>query len=343
MLKWILGVLVGLVTVGFAALFALYLWFNHWFNSPSSLTLAQAPVLVEIPRGSHSRSVSRLLLAQGIVSKHLFINETTLYWSARLFGGAGNLQAGVYQVKPEDSLQSLWQRMNNGEQHFFSITFAEGLNFSEWRALVAEHPRLRQEWADLTPEQIIEQLASDTNYSLPEGLLFPDTYRFYAGTTDRQIYQQAFRRMEAVLLELWQQRADDIPLDSPYEALVLASIVEKETGAAHERGKVASVFVNRLNSGMRLQSDPTIVYGLGERYRGVIYRSDIQETTPYNTYRINGLPPTPIAMPGKDAIAATLNPEHTDYYYFVSRNDGTHIFSRTLAEHNRAVQTYQRN
>ncbi len=237
----------------------------------------------------------------------------------------------------------MWQKLAHGEQHYFSITFAEGLNFAEWQGLIAEHPWLQSEWQELTPQQVIKHLAPDENYILPEGLLFPDTYKFHAYTSDRKIYQQAYARMQDILNQLWVQRAANLPVATPYEALVLASIVEKETGAAHERSLVASVFTNRLLKGMRLQSDPTIVYGLGERYRGVIYRSDINQTTAYNTYRINGLPPTPIAMPGKEAIAATLQPDTTDYYYFVSQNDGTHIFSKTLQEHNRAVQQYQRN
>lgn len=343
MLKWIGTLIVAIFTVGFAAVVAGYLWLNHWYGDPQSIALEREPVLFEVPRGSHTRSVGRLLIEQGIIEPTVFVNEDTLYWSARLFGNSERLHAGVYQIQTGDSLRTIWQRIGDGEQHYFSITFAEGLNFNEWRALISEHPRIRQEWHELSAEQVIQYLAPQSEYALPEGLLFPDTYRFYAGTTDRQLYQQAFSRMQNVLDTLWAERADDLPIDTPYEALILASIVEKETGAAHERGKVASVFVNRLNTGMRLQSDPTIVYGLGDRFRGVIYRSDIQETTAYNTYRINGLPPTPIAMPGREAIAATLNPEHTEYFYFVSRNDGTHVFSRTLQEHNRAVQTYQRN
>lgn len=339
MLKFFRRLIFGLVSTGFIAVLGSYFWLQHWYETtPLQITSERSPQLVEVTRGSHGRSVARLLAAQGLVDKPFLA-----YWSARLFVNVQHLQAGVYAVNPSDTVSALWQKIERGEQHYFSITFAEGLNFAEWRALVAEHPWLQAEWQNLSPQQVITHLAPDADYALPEGLLFPDTYRFHAYSSDRQIYQQAYSRMQQVLNDLWALRADNLPVASPYEALVLASIIEKETGAAHERGLVASVFVNRLRQGMRLQSDPTIVYGLGERYRGVIYRSDINETTAYNTYRIKALPPTPIAMPGKEAIAATLQPKTTDYLYFVSQNDGTHIFSKTLEEHNRAVQQYQRN
>lgn len=339
MLKFFRRLIIGVVSTAFVALFAGYFWLQHWYETtPLQITSEPSPQLVEVVRGSHGRSVARLLAAQGLIDHPLLA-----YWSARLFANVQHLQAGVYAVSGSDTVSTLWQKIVRGEQHYFSITFAEGLNFAEWRQLIAEHPWLQPEWQELSPQQVINHLAPDANYTLPEGLLFPDTYRFYAYTSDRQIYQQAYNRMQGVLNDLWAQRADHLPVASPYEALILASIIEKETGAAHERGLVASVFINRLNQGMRLQSDPTIVYGLGERYRGAIYRSDINETTAYNTYRINALPPTPIAMPGKEAIAATLQPKKSDYLYFVSQNNGTHIFSKTLEEHNRAVQQYQRN
>ncbi|HLV48456.1 MAG TPA: endolytic transglycosylase MltG [Aliidiomarina sp.] len=339
MLKFLRNVIIAVITSGFAAVFAGYFWLQHWYET-THLHVApeNSSQLVEVVRGSHGRSVALLLAEQGFIE-----TPQLAYWAARLFTDAQHLQAGVYAVTANDTISGLWQKIGRGEQHYFSITFAEGLNFAEWREHIAEHPWLKAEWQDLTPQQVAHSLAPNKNYPLPEGLLFPDTYRFHAYTSDRQIYQQAYRRMQGVLDELWASRADNLPVASPYEALVLASIIEKETGAAHERGLVASVFTNRLVKGMRLQSDPTIVYGLGERYRGVIYRSDINETTAYNTYRINGLPPTPIAMPGREAIAATLQPETTGYLYFVSQNDGTHVFSKTLQEHNRAVQQYQRN
>ncbi|WP_194755595.1 endolytic transglycosylase MltG [Aliidiomarina indica] len=337
-----------------AAYGGLYWWFHHGatvqvtsaaFPSDTpdvseEMILAQAtqdgPLLFEIPRGAHRRLVARELEAKGLLAPH--------HWNqlaVRLFMPNIRLQAGVYAVHEGETPATLWSRFARGEQHLFSITFVEGSEFRHWQAQLAAHPYIRSQLVDTPIAEIMRLLESD--YTHPEGLLFPDTYRFYAGTSDLRIYQQAMQRMQGVLEREWAQRDRTVPVQTPYEALILASIVERETGAAHERGLVASVFVNRLQTGMRLQSDPTIIYGLGERYRGVIYRSDIQEHTPYNTYRIDGLPPTPIAMPGAAAIAATLQPEASDYFYFVSRNDGTHVFSRTLAEHNRAVNKYQRN
>lgn len=310
----------------------LYWWFHHG----GQLSNLEQPTLFEVPRGSHARRLAIVLHEQGFLEQ-----PQLLSWSLRVFHRGETIQAGVYELRPNEPLVDLWGRFNRGEQHLFSITFVEGSEFRQWQEQLADHPFVRSGLAAVEPAELMEQLGSE--FSHPEGLLFPDTYRFYAGTSDLQLYRQAYQRMQHVVTELWSQRDRAVPLADWYQALILASIVEKETGAEHERDLVASVFVNRLHTGMRLQSDPTIIYGLGERYRGVIYRSDIREHTPYNTYRIDGLPPTPIAMPGRAAIAATLMPATSDYYYFVSRNDGTHVFSRTLEEHNRAVNRYQRN
>ncbi|RUO44055.1 endolytic transglycosylase MltG [Aliidiomarina taiwanensis] len=335
-IRWFVAVSL-LLTVMLAA--AGYYGLSHWYKETQlQLSDTSSERLLEVRPGTHARRLTSQLATEGFIA-----SPELAYWAVRLFQGGEHIQAGVYQVRQGETLAQFWQKIAEGQQHYFSITFAEGLNFKEWRQRIAEHPWLRKEWAHLSATEVMAQLAPEAGYTLPEGLLFPDTYQFHAYTSDRQLYQQAYARMQEVLMELWPTRSAQVPLETPYQALILASLVEKETGAAHERGLVASVFVNRLNKGMRLQSDPTIVYGLGERYRGVIYRSDIQETTPYNTYRINGLPPTPIAMPGREAIAATLQPDVSDYFYFVSRNDGTHVFSKTLREHNRAVQHYQRN
>lgn len=308
---------------------------NHYETALGSI---DESFYLEVKRGYTARTVLRELEQKGLID-----SAQHTYWASRVFSEIAGLQAGVYQIETGSTLTHLWRKLSNGEQHLFSITFAEGLNFAEWQNIIADHNWLTQEWETLSAEQIVNQLDLPFDADHPEGLLYPETYLFHAYASDREIYQQAANQMTQVVNELWESRAEDLPIRSAYEALILASIVEKETGADGERGLVASVFVNRLRRGMRLQSDPTIIYGLGERYRGVIYRSDIQEHTPYNTYRINGLPPTPIAMPGLEALEATLNPPHSDYFYFVSRNDGTHVFSESLIEHNRAVQQYQRN
>ncbi|MGX5914103.1 endolytic transglycosylase MltG [Aliidiomarina sp. Khilg15.8] len=333
--------LLGLIVLGFIAGALAFAGLYWWFNQPQ-VTMAEAdamsPVLFEVPRGTHGREFTRQLEEQGYIE----FSELN-YWAARLFLDADQLRAGVYAIHPADSPRTIWERVVSGQQHLFQLTFVEGSEFTDWRKQLQSHPHIDVVTADLSPEELITRLAPEEDYAHPEGLLFPDTYRFTAGTRDVDLLRQAYKRMQSNLRELWAQRDTTLPIGSPYQALILASIVEKETGANHERGLVASVFINRLNTGMRLQSDPTIIYGLGDTYRGVIYRSDINRYTPYNTYRINGLPPTPIAMPGKAAIAATLNPTPSDYLYFVSSNDGEHVFSRTLEEHNRAVYQYQRN
>lgn len=335
--KILLALVVLVVLAAGAALGGVY-W---WFNQPR-VTMQEAdmfaPVLFEVPRGTHGRQLTNMLAEQGYI-EHAQLN----YWAARLFLDADRIRAGVYAIHPADSPRSIWERISAGQQHQFQVTFVEGSEFRQWREQLANLPHLERQLGDLSNEEIMQRIAPDSDWTHPEGLFFPDTYRYTAGTTDVQLLRKAYQRMQRTLDELWPERQDGLPISAPYQALILASIVEKETGAAHERGLVASVFVNRLHTGMRLQSDPTIIYGLGENYRGVIYRSDINQYTPYNTYRINGLPPTPIAMPGFDAIYATLNPDESEYFYFVSSNDGQHIFSRTLEEHNRAVYKYQRN
>ncbi len=195
--------------------------------------------------------------------------------------------------------------------------------------------------ADWTDDRIMEAMGAKGAH--PEGRFFPDTYLFTSSETDLDLLRRAFERMEEVLAAEWQAKAENLPYDSPYDALIMASIVERETGAVHEREEVAGVFVRRLEKGMRLQTDPTVIYGMGEKYQGRITRKDLRTHTDYNTYRIDGLPPTPIALPGREAIHAALNPAEGDTLYFVARGDGTHKFSKTLAEHQKAVRAFQLN
>lgn len=340
MKKTIISVLAVLFLLAVAAVIGSYAGAHWWYHKGSTVAVtayAEEEVLFTVPRGSNPRRIAQELEAQGLVP-HANLNELTF----RFFQRGARVQAGVYAIHNDDTAAQIWERISAGRQHLFSITFVEGSEFKQWQQQISEHDYITVENPKLTAELLAEQLTTNEHTHI-EGLLFPDTYRFYAGTSDTQLYRQAYLRMQSTIAEIWELRDRSVPVATPYEALILASIIEKETGAVAERPLVASVFVNRLRTGMRLQSDPTIIYGLGDAYRGVIYRSDIQQTTPYNTYRINGLPPTPIAMPGRAAIAATLEPVESDYYYFVSKNDGTHVFSRTLAEHNRAVQRYQRN
>lgn len=249
------------------------------------------------------------------------------------------LKAGEYALQPYESPVSLLTLLQGGEVISYNTTFAEGLTLKEWRAILAEQPKLGQITKNLTPEQIAKKLGIDGVN--PEGWFFPDTYRFEKGDSDLDILKRAYQKMEAELAGQWARRQPSLPYDSPYEALIMASIVEKETGVPHERPDIAGVFVRRLQKKMRLQTDPTVIYGMGDNYSGNITRRDLKRHTPYNTYTIKGLPPTPIASPGREALAAAVNPASGQTLYFVAKGDGSHQFSSTLAAHNQAVRKYQ--
>jgi UPF0755 protein len=231
--------------------------------------------------------------------------------------------------------------MVSGDTKHWYVQFIEGWTFKDMRAALAQAERLQKVTGEWTSEQVMAAVGTEGEH--PEGRFFPDTYAFTSSETDLDLLKRAFNRMETVLAEEWAAREEGLPYDNPYEALIMASIVERETGAPHEREQVAGVFVRRLQKGMRLQTDPTVIYGMGDSYQGRIGRKDLRTHTPYNTYRINGLPPTPIALPGREAIHAALHPDDGDALYFVARGDGTHKFSRTLAEHQKAVREFQLN
>lgn len=249
------------------------------------------------------------------------------------------IKAGIYQLIPRESLQQILQRLVRGEQYQYSITFVEGSTFREWRHKLAQAEGVVDDIATLSDQQITERLI--IKQASPEGWLFPETYHYTAGTLATRLLEVAHQRMVRELDNIWQQRQAALPLQSPYEALILASIIEKETGLASERPEIAAVFINRLKKRMRLQTDPTVIYGIGADFDGNLTRKLLHHPTDYNTYVIRGLPPTPIAMPGAAAIIAAVKPAHSPYLYFVSKGDGSHKFSQTLAEHNRAVRKYQ--
>jgi len=262
-------------------------------------------------------------------------------WLARLTELDREIKAGGYQVSEGDSLWDVLNRMARGEVSHRQVALIEGWTVQQIMQALARHPDVEQTLAMSSMHeqaQLAKQLGLDVSHV--EGLLYPDTYVFPVGTRDEEILKRAIASQNSLLQELWQNRAPELPLNSPYEALILASIIEKETGRADERARIAGVFINRLRVKMPLQTDPTVIYGMGERYDGRIRKADLQRDTPWNTYTRGGLPPTPIASPGRASIEAALNPETHNYFYFVARGDGSSAFARNLADHNRNVVKY---
>jgi peptidoglycan lytic transglycosylase G len=305
----------------------------YWFTT-QPLALPRTPYDFTVRTGASLKSVSRSLAADGL------FHEGESFWIlARVLGKSGAIQAGTYRLdKPLTPLELL-DKLARGDVLLAELRFIEGTTLRQWLAQLAHEPKVRQTLAD-KPESEIRALLGLGDQS-PEGWLFPDTYRFAPGASDADILKRAHAAMKKRLGEAWAARDATLPLKSPYEALILASIVEKETGVAAERPIIASVFVNRLRRGMRLQTDPTVIYGIGEKFDGNIRRRDLTTDTPWNTYTRDGLPPTPIAMPGAGSLAAVSAPAQSEYLYFVGKGDGTHQFSRTLEEHNRGVAKYQ--
>ena len=259
---------------------------------------------------------------------------------ARELDAAGRLKVGEYALEPGITPRELLRRMRDGRVIHYRVTIVEGWNFRQLRAALAAAEPLLHEATDLDDAALMAALGHPGQH--PEGRFLPETYLYQRGDSDLDILRRAYAAMEQALAEAWANRAPDTPLRSPEEALILASIVEKETGQAHERPQIAGVFSRRLRRGMLLQTDPTVIYGMGSAYDGNIRKRDLTTDTPYNTYTRPGLPPTPIAMPGRAALQAAVNPAPGDALFFVSRNDGTHVFSATYAEHAAAVDCWQR-
>lgn len=294
------------------------------------------PALLTIAPGSNLASIASQLEREGYVP-----HRWLFALSCRLDGQAAQLKAGSYAVRPGTNLRALLADIVHGRTWSFAITFIEGMRFADMKRVLASAPYVQQTLAHTDEASYADELG----VSAPslEGLFFPSTYRYEVNSTDRQILGRAYRRMQDVLETAWQGRADGLPYTSPYEALIMASIIEKETGLAEERPAIAGVFLRRLRLGMKLQTDPTVIYGLGANFDGDLRRADLRRDTPYNSYTRNGLPPTPIAMPGAAAIEAALHPAPGEALYFVARGDGGHHFSTTLREHNAAVRRYQLN
>ena len=318
-----------IVLVGIALGGAAY-W---WLHQP--LDLGPEPLELAIEPGTTPRGVARDVVAAGVKT-----DARLLYAWFRVSGQDRAIKAGNYEIPPGTTPISLLQKLARGEEALRALTLVEGWNWRQVRQALAKEEQLKRDSATLTDEALMAQLGRPG--VAPEGRFFPDTYTYAKGSSDIALLRRAMHAMDRHLEAAWAQRAADTPLKSADEALTLASIVEKETGKASDRGQIAGVFVNRLRVGMLLQTDPTVIYGLGEKFDGNLRKRDLQTDTPWNTYTRAGLPPTPIAMPGKASLLAAVQPQATRALYFVAKGDGTSHFSASLEEHNRAVNRYQR-
>ena len=310
-------------------------WYDFERFSRTPLAVGPQRQTLDVERGSNLRGIVVQLRARDLT------HAPSLYWRvlAERMRVADRLHAGEYALDPGMTPGQLLDAMAAGRVLQRDFTIVDGWTFRQLRSALAKVPTLRQAGARLDDAEIMRRIGAAGE--MPEGRFLPETYAYVKGDSDLDILKRAHAAMVRTLAELWPGRAKDLPLDSPYDALILASIVEKETGRADERPKIAGVFVRRLENHMLLQTDPAVIYGMGEAYAGNIRRSDLVADTPYNTYLHAGLPPTPIALPGRPAIDAALHPEAGTALYFVARGDGSHVFASSLAEHNRNVACYQ--
>ncbi|QQN25596.1 endolytic transglycosylase MltG [Pseudomonas syringae group genomosp. 3] len=314
----------------------LLLGFAFWqqkeaLNQPLKVAQDQ---LLDVPAGSTPTGVLNRLQADGVIKDAFWLR---LYWRFNLSGQP--LHSGEYRMLPGMDVNALFDVWKRKEVVQYSLTLVEGWNFRQVRAALAKQAKLDQTLAGLSDSELMAKIGHPDVF--PEGRFFPDTYRYVRGMTDAELLKQAYNRLEEVLDEEWQARSSEAPYSNPYQALIMASMVEKETGVPQERGQIAGVFVRRLKLGMQLQTDPTVIYGMGERYNGKLTRANLREPTPYNTYVIAGMPPTPISLVGREAIHAALNPVAGSSLYFVAKGDGSHVFSDDLDAHNSAVRDYQ--
>ncbi len=308
----------------------------HWAISP--LTLAQPELDVTIKPHSTVRSVTLQLNRGGVpVEPELFIAMT------RILNLQSEVKSGNYEFKTGITPYDLLQKMVRGDVNEYVATIIEGWSFKRMRAEIDANPAVKHDTAGMSDADLLTAIgATETGLANAEGLFFPDTYLFDKDTSDLDLYRRAYKLMKLRLNEAWSARAPGLPYKTPYEALIMASLIEKETGKASDRPLVAAVFDNRLRVGMPLQTDPTVIYGMGDAYAGHLKKRDLQTDTPYNTYTRTGLPPTPIALPGAASLQAAMNPAPSSALYFVSRGDGTSEFSDTLDDHNKAVDKYIR-
>lgn len=314
------------------AIFAMAGWVIYFAKQPVNLPTASYDLVLK--HGSSLRGIAQQMVREGIL-----VEPWTFIFLIRAQGLAGDIKAGNYELRAGMTNYDLFLMITDGITSQRSIVFIEGWTFAQVREALNRHEDVRHLSMPMTNEEILRQIGATE--SVAEGLFFPDSYFFDSGMSDLDILKRAYETMQRKLAKAWEGRAPGLPYRTPYEALIMASIVEKETGLASERPMIASVFLNRLRIGMRLQTDPTVIYGLGETFDGNLRKRDLLQDNEYNTYTRSGLPPTPIAMPGMAAIEAALHPAQSKALYFVGKGDGSHAFSSSLNEHNRAVTRYQ--
>jgi UPF0755 protein len=329
-LQWVLMVVIPALLAPLLVSAGVILW---WLTSPLQLRADQVEFSFE--SGTSPRAV-----AQGWVDAGVDTSPRLLYEWFRWSGDVRHIRAGSYAIDRSTSPRELLRKLVDGEQTLARVRFIEGWTFRQLRAELAKAPALKADTARLSEAELMAALGLPG--LLPEGRFFPDTYAYSRGSSDLAVLKQAQSAMQQRLEAAWAQRAPDLPLRTPDDLLKLASIIEKESSQAGDRGKIAAVFHNRLRKGMPLQTDPTVIYGLGEGFDGNLKRTDLQRDTPYNTYTRAGLPPTPISMPGGDSLLAAVRPAETRALYFVARGDGSSEFSETLDQHNNAVNKFQR-
>ena len=313
---------------------------TEFVHTPVNVTKDQ---FLTIDRGTTGSKLAALLEQEKILE-----HADLLPWLLKLQPQLNKVKAGTYSLTGVKTLQDLLDMINSGKEAQFSVKFIEGKTFKEWRKNLENAPHLKQTLQGKTDKEIMALLDIPAvakavyEWNNMEGWLYPDTYNYTPNSTDLELLKRSATRLQKALDKAWNERDENLPLADPYQMLILASIVEKETGVAAERPQVASVFINRLKANMKLQTDPTVIYGMGESYNGNIRKKDLETITPYNTYMIEGLPPTPIAMVSESALQAVAHPAKTDFYYFVADGSGGHKFTRNLNEHNKAVQEYLR-
>lgn len=326
--KKLIGIFVALLITGYSILY-------FTISSVKNETfLIDEPVLFQINAGDSFYHIIRRFK-----DLNLLHEERRLSWLAKINRQLGDIKKGTYLIEPTDDVGKILNDFIEGNEVLFQVTFVEGIRAQDAVHILSSEVYLKHDISENNKK--IQTLKIPKKN--PEGYFFPDTYNYHVGEKESDILARAYERMSQELEEAWKNRAPDLPYKNPYQLLIMASIIEKETSVESERTMVAAVFINRLRIGMRLQTDPTVIYGMGDRYKGNIKRKHLREKTAYNTYQINGLPPTPIALPGKASLYAAGHPADVDYLYFVAKKDGTHKFSKTLKEHEKAVDYYQRN